>query len=60
MPDIYQNAGKVKVELYNLESDPMEAHDLAQKEKTRAAKMLKELEAWQGSVFDSMEGKDYK
>ena len=52
--------GQVKVELYNLETDPMEANDLATLEKKRTANMLQELENWQASVFNSLEGKDYK
>jgi len=55
-----ENNGKIKVELYNLENDPMEAHDRAASQRDRVSAMLKELEAWQSSVFDSLEGKDYK
>ena len=51
--------GIVKVELYNLENDPKEAYDLASSEKVRTASMLQELESWQASIFDSLEGKDY-
>ena len=54
-----QKGDEVRVELYNLESDPMEATDLAGSEKGRASEMLKELEEWQGSVYDSWEGRDY-
>lgn len=56
----HPKTGKVKVELYNLEKDPMEANDLSGKEKELTAKMLKELKAWQVSVLESMEGKDYE
>lgn len=55
-----EKKGKVKVELYNLADDPMEENDLAKKESQKAKQMLKELEGWQNSVFDSWEGKDYK
>ena len=51
---------KIKVELYNLEEDPMEAHNLSDQQKSRTAEMLKELETWQSSVFDSWEGADYQ
>ena len=54
-----QKEDEVRVELYNLELDPMEATDLAGSEKGRATEMLKELEEWQSSVYDSWEGKDY-
>jgi len=54
-----QKGEKVKVELYNLEADPMESKDLAISNKAKADAMLKELEKWQSSVFDSWEGKDY-
>ncbi|MDB4632172.1 sulfatase-like hydrolase/transferase [bacterium] len=47
-------------ELYNLESDPMETNDLLKLESERGKKMRAELEAWQASIFDSLEGKDYK
>ena len=54
-----QKGDEVRVELYNLESDPMEATDLAGSEKGRTSEMLEELEEWQSSVLDSWEGKDY-
>jgi arylsulfatase A-like enzyme len=52
--------GQVQIELYNLETEPMEANDVASEEKEKTANMLQELENWQASVFDSLEGKDYK
>lgn len=54
------NNGDQRVELYNLTDDPMEENDLSEKESRKAKAMLKELESWQNSVFDSWEGKDYK
>ena len=54
-----QQGHQVTVELYHLVDDPMEAINLVQKEKDRASRMLKELELWQASVYDSWEGKDY-
>ena len=52
--------GKVKVELYQLERDSMETHDMSASDKDRTTDMLRELERWQSSVFDGLEGKDYK
>ncbi|MFC4993335.1 sulfatase-like hydrolase/transferase [Rubritalea tangerina] len=52
--------GKEKVELYNLSKDPMEQNDLSQKDPKQTQLLLKELESWQNSVFDSWEGKDYQ
>jgi arylsulfatase A-like enzyme len=49
----------VRLELYHLVDDPMETTDLSEIEADRAEAMLAELEAWQASVFDSLEGKDY-
>lgn len=54
-----QKQGKVTTELYHLVNDPMEATDLAAKEPIRARRMRRALEAWQSSVYDSWEGKDY-
>jgi hypothetical protein len=38
----------------------METNDLLKLESERGKKMRAELEAWQASIFDSLEGKDYK
>jgi len=54
-----EKKGQVKIELYQLEDDPMEKNNLAPSAKERTATMLRELESWQSSVFDSIEGKDY-
>jgi len=54
-----QNGDAVKIELYNLVDDPMETTDLSQDESARTAALRAELEAWQASVFRSLEGKDY-
>ncbi len=54
-----QKGEKITIELYHLVDDPMETTDLADKEKDRVDTMLKALEAWQSSVLDSWEGKDY-
>lgn len=55
-----QTGVAVKMELYNLAKDPMETTDLSRKQPDRAKVLRAELEAWQASVFKSLEGKDYK
>ena len=42
-----QSRGNVKLELYNLEKDPMEATDLSFKQPERTKSMRTDLEAWQ-------------
>lgn len=37
-------------ELYNIDRDPLERHDLAEAEPERAARMLRQLETWFESV----------
>lgn len=54
-----ERGGVVALELYHLIDDPMEAHDLSTSEPGRTAAMRTDLEAWQASVFESLEGKDY-
>ena len=39
-----------RVELFNLEKDPLEANDLAEREPARAAAMRKRLAEWRASV----------
>ncbi len=51
--------GKLRLELYNLASDPQEAEDLAGDEPKRVEKMKAELEAWLLSVVRSLNGEDY-
>ena len=55
-----QKTDQLTIELYHLVDDPMEANDLAKKEPGRVKRMLKELQQWQASVYDSWEGKDYR
>ena len=50
----------MKLELYNLVEDPMEAKDLADQNADRVKSMLASLEKWQASVARSLNGKDYK
>ena len=55
-----EKGNKVKFELYNLKSDPMEAKDLSESKPELLANMKKELNTWQISVINSLNGKDYK
>ena len=50
---------RVKWELYDLQKDPDEKTNLASTDPKRVAAMRKKLQAWQDSVYDSLEGKDY-
>ena len=50
----------VKLELYNLAEDPMEAKNLADRNADRVKSMRAELEKWLASVVRSLNGKDYK
>lgn len=52
--------GKVKWELYNLERDPKEQHDVLADEESRVKTMQTELNAWLKSVAQSLNGKDYR
>lgn len=52
--------GDIKYELYNLEADPYEENNLVDKEINRVNSMKAELEKWQVSVVESLNGKDYK
>jgi len=51
---------KFSYRLYNLKSDPQEKQDLLSEQPKRARRMLKELSAWQTSVINSLNGKDYQ
>lgn len=51
--------GKVTMELYNLQTDPMETDNVAAKYPQRVAEMCEQLEAWQTSVIRSLNGDDY-
>ena len=57
---IHDKEGNIRWELYHLERDPMESEDLVEKERETATKMKPELEAWQTSVVQSMNGLDYE
>ncbi len=49
----------VSYELYDLESDETESHDLASELPERVSTMKQQLEDWQQSVVRSLEGDDY-
>lgn len=53
--------GKIRVKwaLYDLQKDPDETDNLADTDPKRVAAMRQQLQAWQDSVYDSLEGKDY-
>ena len=57
---IQSKTANVKLELYNLENDPREQNNLAVKHVDRANSMKSQLEAWQASVVQSLNGKDYQ
>ena len=50
---------KAGYELYDIEEDATEAHDLAEDMPDRVATMKQQLEAWQQSVIRSLKGEDY-
>lgn len=52
--------GNAKYELYNLAEDKGETTNLIDEEPERAEKMKAALQKWQQSVFDSLNGADYK
>jgi hypothetical protein len=54
-----EKAGEVKWELYDLSSDPNEGEDVFAENAQRAVVLQGQLEDWQRSVVDSLNGKDY-
>lgn len=57
---IVDKQGNLHLELYNLETDEKEQHDLAGSQPDRAKQMQAALEAWQRSVVGSLNGDDYR
>jgi arylsulfatase A-like enzyme len=51
--------GGARLELYNLETDSMEARNCVSDYPDRTQDMLDELERWQASVIQSLNGNDY-
>jgi arylsulfatase A-like enzyme len=56
---ICDKQGRVSWELYDLATDPVEAHDLAASDRQRVSAMRPELESWLTSVVRSLNGEDY-
>ena len=56
---IETKGGKVKWELYDLDSDPMETRDVLARESGRVSAIREELEMWLVSVVNSLNGEDY-
>ncbi len=56
---IHNESKEVRLELYNLQKDPQEQSDIGPKHSARRQRMLGELEQWQTSVMQSLNGKDY-
>ncbi len=57
---IERGSDPVSFELYNLEEDPMEEHDIILMENQRAEKLKLALSTWQSSVISSLNGQDYR
>ena len=60
MHRIQNDKRQVRWELYDLETDPKEQHDLLGSEPNRAAYHQKNLEEWLESVVRSFNGEDYQ
>ncbi|MCK4344756.1 MAG: sulfatase-like hydrolase/transferase [Bacteroidales bacterium] len=56
---IQEDSFDVKLELYNLAEDPWEKKDLAAQDTVRTNSMRCQIGAWQTSVIQSLNGKDY-
>ncbi len=56
---IQNNAGEINLELYHLENDSLEQNNLALSETEKVEALLPQLEKWQNSVVQSLNGKDY-
>ncbi len=57
---IQKNSGEPLIKLYNLEEDSLEQIDLTAAEPAKVHTMLPQLEKWQYSVIQSLNGKDYR
>ena len=55
-----KHSDEIKPELYHLEKDPMEQNDLSEKDNVKVNAMMKQLENWQKSVIQSLNGEDYR
>lgn len=56
---IQGESGEIRLELYNLEKDSMEQNDLSKIEEGKVNSMLSQLEKWEKSVVQSLNGKGY-
>lgn len=56
---IQTNAGEITLELYHLENDSLEQNNPADSEFEKVEVLLPQLEKWQHSVIQSLNGKDY-
>lgn len=56
---IDKGSGDIVWELYNLEQDREESNNLAAQQEKRVAALAAQLETWQKSVTESLNGKDY-
>ena len=54
---LLSSGGQAK--LFDLSKDPAEKNDLASRNSKEVDSMRKSLRAWQGSVLNSLNGKDY-
>ena len=54
-----KKSGSVTTELYNLETDPLEANDVSADQQDRVHSMQQELTSWRRSVIHSLNGGDY-
>jgi hypothetical protein len=54
-----ENDKGVKFELYNLAEDPMESKDVASEQARRVRSMQSQLQRWQKSVVQSLNGEEY-
>lgn len=54
-----ETTDETSFELYDLEADATEAHDLADDMPDRVANMQRQLEEWQQSIVRSLKGEDY-
>jgi arylsulfatase A-like enzyme len=57
---IENGSGEITLELYNLESDPWEQNNIAFSDPVLAESMSDQLEKWQVSVIESLNGSDYE
>ena len=57
---IQQIPDEIVIALYNLKDDPMEENDLAGEHESKVDAMKAQLQSWQISIIESLNGKDYR